>query len=514
MGGMSTDRDQGLFEAVISVAAGLELTSTLRRIVQAAVNLSDATYGALGVLGADGGVRSFIHVGMEEELVAEIGNLPTGRGVLGLLIDHPVPLRIDEIGDHPAAAGFPAGHPPMRSFLGVPVRVRGRVFGNLYLTDKRDGDHFTSSDEHTVSALAAAAAVAIENARLFEFTRLRGLWLDAIARIDNAVLTGATTDDLLTQIAATARSLTAAQVAAIAVRDADDDLVVGYVDLAPGASCAGIPGTLVHEDELPDWEGKVLALPLRTPDRTLGIVYLVWSDSADAIDDEMRAVAESFMAQAAVNIVLAEARHERERLSIYEERDRIARDLHDLVIQRLFATGMQLQGATRHADLPDDARDRIGRAVDDLDETIKEIRQTIFALHEPVDTTSDSLRARVLRESSQSGALLGFEPAVRFAGPVDTLGASAAEHIIAVVREALANASKHARAERVDVILEADASELRLTVTDDGIGPTDSGRRSGLANMAARAAELGGECTIERVSESGGTRLAWRVPVT
>lgn len=512
---MASDRDQGLFEAVVSVAAGLELTSTLRRIVQAAVNLSDATYGALGVLGTDGRVRNFIHVGMDEATVTGIGTLPTGQGVLGLLIDHPVPIRIDDIAGHPAAAGFPAGHPPMASFLGVPVRVRGRVFGNLYLTDKRTGDHFTLADEHTVSALAAAAAVAIENARLFEFTRLRGLWLDAITRIDNAVLTGATTDDLLTLIASTARSLTSAQVAAIAVPDDDDDLVVEVVDLEAGASCAGIAGTSVQDGELPDWGGEVLALPLRTPDRTLGILHLVWSDPADALDEDMRSVAESFAAQAAVNIVLAEARLERERLSIYEDRDRIARDLHDLVIQRLFATGMQLQGATRHADLPDDVRERIGRAVDDLDETIREIRQTIFALHEPVDSARDSLRARVLRESSQSGALLGFEPAVRFVGAVDTLaGPRLGDHVVAVLREALANAAKHARAHHVDVIVEADARTLLLVVTDDGVGLTESGRRSGVANMSARAADLGGECTLERVSDEGGTRLTWRVPIS
>ena len=511
---MATERDQGLFEAVVSVAAGLELTSTLRRIVQAAVNLSDATYGALGVLGPDGSVRNFIHVGMDDTTVAGIGALPTGRGVLGLLIDHPVPIRIDDISAHPAAAGFPEGHPPMGSFLGVPVRVRGRVFGNLYLTEKRDGDHFTSADEHTVSALAAAAAVAIENARLFEFTRLRGLWLDAITRIDNAVLTGATTDDLLMLIASTARSLTSAQVAAIAARDADDDFVVEIVDLEPGSSCAGIMGTLVVEGQLPDWEGEVLALPLRTPDRTLGILHLLWSDPSEALDEDMRAVAESFTAQAAVNIVLAEARRERERLSIYEDRDRIARDLHDLVIQRLFATGMQLQGAMRHADLPGDVRERISRAVDDLDETIREIRQTIFALHEPVDTTSDSLRARVLRESAQSGALLGFDPAVRFVGPVDSLsGPPLNEHVIAVLREALANAAKHAQARRVDVVLEVNSVSMLLVVTDDGVGLTDSGRRSGLANMSARAADLGGDCSIERVSEAGGTRLRWQVPI-
>jgi signal transduction histidine kinase len=514
MDAMVSDRDQGLFEAVVSVAAGLELTSTLRRIVQAAVTLSEATYGALGVLGPDGRVRSFIHVGMDDDMVADIGTLPTGRGVLGLLIDHPVPIRIDDIARHPAAAGFPAGHPPMQSFLGVPVRVRGRVFGNLYLTDKRDGDHFTSADEHTVSALAAAAAVAIENARLFEFTRLRGLWLDGITRIDNAVLSGASTEDLLALIASTARSLTRAEAAAVAVPAAEGDFVIEYVDLEAGAHGVDIQGTRLREGEAPAWEGAVMPLPLRTPDRTLGVLYLLWSDPGDSLDDELAPVAESFAAQAAVNVVLAEARRERERLSIFEDRDRIARDLHDLVIQRLFATGMQLQGALRMTPLAPEVEQRIGRAVDDLDETIREIRQTIFALHEPVEAGSDSLRSRVLREAAQSGALLGFEPAVRFVGPVDTMAAPAVtEHVLAVLREALTNAAKHARAHRVDVLVEVNRTLLSLTVTDDGIGLGDQGRRSGLANMAARAVELGGECAVEEATAEGGTRVRWRVPL-
>jgi signal transduction histidine kinase len=316
-------------------------------------------------------------------------------------------------------------------------------------------------------------------------------------------------------IASTARSLTSAQVAAIAIPDLDGDFVVEYVDLEAGASCAGIIGTLVHEGEVPEWEGSIRTLPLRTPDRTLGLLYLVWSDPGDALDDELTAVAESFAAQAAVNVVLAEARRERERLSIFEDRDRIARDLHDLVIQRLFATGMQLQGAVRQGDLPPEVSDRISRAVDDLDETIREIRQTIFALHEPVETTSDSLRAKVLREAGQSGALLGFEPAVRFVGPVDTMASAATgDHVVAMLREALTNAAKHARAKRVDVMVEANTSSITVMVTDDGVGLTDSVRRSGLANMSSRAAELGGECVVERVSDLGGTRVRWRVPAS
>ena len=511
---MVESRDSGLFSAVVAVAAGLELGSTLRRIVQAAVDLSDARYGALGVLGSDGRVAEFIHVGMDAETVEGIGEEPRGRGILGLLIDHPVPLRIDDITQHPAAAGFPAHHPQMRTFLGVPVRVRGRVFGNLYLTEKRDGGQFTSEDEHAVAALAAAAAVAIENARLFEYTRLRGRWMRAITEIDNAVLRGATSEDVLGMIAAEARAITNAQMAAIALPDGGDDFTVEIVDLEHSDVGPSLLGATASEHAPPPWPGTVESLPLRAPQRTLGMLYLVWTDGRPGIDDEVREIAEGFAAQAAVNVVLAEARREQERLAVYEDRDRIARDLHDLVIQRLFATGMQLQGATRIDGVPTEAADRIGLAVDNLDETIREIRQTIFALHEPIDSSSDTARGRVLREVSQSASLLGFTPAVRFVGAVDTLVTSdLLEQLVAVLREALANAAKHAQASRVDILVEASPSVLLLVVTDDGVGMTESGRRSGLANIQSRAQALGGSSSIDLVDQAGGTRLSWRVPI-
>ena len=517
-------RDQGLFSAVVAVAAGLELTSTLRRIVQAAVDLSGATYGALGVVGPEGGVRDFIHVGMDAVTVTAIGDPPRGRGVLGLLIDHPVPLRIDDISAHPASAGFPDGHPPMRSFLGVPVRVRGRVFGNLYLTDKRDADRFTADDEHTVTALAAAAAVAIENARLFEHTRMRGRWQAALTDIDNAALTGDGTEEVLAAIAKHARSLTGADMAAIALsgRAAGPDGVVvpteprHAVEIVDAESDvrADLLGRTFASDPADVWPGAALALHLRTPDRALGLLLLGWVDPGGGLDPQARELAESFASQASVTIALAESRREQERLMVYEDRDRIARDLHDLVIQRLFATGMQLQGTTRMAGVPDAVAERVARAVDDLDETIREIRQTIFALHEPIDSDTAGVRGRVLREAEQSASLLGFAPGVRFVGPVDALVTTqTGEQLIAVLREALANAAKHARAQRVDVVVEASSTRVVLVVSDDGVGLDEPVRRSGLANLAARAAELGGSATFERVSTDGGTRVTWHVPV-
>ena len=545
------DRERGLFAAVVSVAAGLELGATLRRIVQAAVELVDATYGALGVLTPDGRLGEFVHVGMDHVAAERIGRLPAGEGILGLLASHPVPIRLDDLTQHPASIGFPPGHPPMRSFLGVPVRVRGEVFGNLYLTEKRSGSGFTSEDERTVMALAAAAAVAIENARLYEQSRQRERWQHAVTDISNLVLRGGDVDEVLALIANRARRLTQADVALVALPDSDGVLAVEIVDgredepSPQAAEMLDIVGTWRNESvpagssaiaafhsgetvfdrsgeqllAVPERGrafGPSLVVPLITGDRVLGVLALLWGDEHRHTSPDVQDLATSFGSQAAVTLVLAEARREHERLAVYEDRDRIARDLHDLVIQRLFATGMMLQGTTRIDDVPAAAADRVSRAVDELDETIKEIRQTIFALHEPVDGPTSSVRGRVLREIAQSGALLGFEPAVRFVGPVDSmLSALEADHLVAALREALTNAAKHASARRVEVVVQIDRGDVVLVVTDDGIGVPGEGpgRRSGVANVAARAQDLGGTCRLERVSTTGGTRLTWSVPL-
>ena len=544
------DRDKGLFTAVVSVAAGLELGATLRRIVQAAVELVDASYGALGVLDPEGGLGEFIHVGIDAQTAAVIGPTPVGKGILGLLVDHPVPIRLDNLSTHPASTGFPTGHPPMMSFLGVPVRVRGEVFGNLYLTEKRSPGGFTSEDERTVMALAAAAAVAIENARLYERSRQREQWQQAVTDIANAVLADSDADEVLALVANRARTLTGADVALVALPDDSARLVVEIVD---GRGDASGPAAVHVLQEISQWEGqrvpahsiahlafhdgisrierdtaRVLALsegspssgpavviPLVTAEHVLGVLMLLWGDEGGRVPPDALELAGSFASQASVTLVLAEARREHERLAVYEDRDRIARDLHDLVIQRLFATGMMLQGTTRIDDVPPGAAERVSRAVDELDETIKEIRQTIFALHEPVDGPTTSARGRVLRETAQSAALLGFEPSVRFVGPVDSmLTAEATDHLVAALREALTNAAKHAHGKRVDVVVQIDSGDVVLVVTDDGVGISVNGpgRRSGVANIAARAQVLGGSCRLERVSESGGTRLTWCVP--
>lgn len=557
--------DSGLFAAFVGIAGGLELASTLRRIVQEAVELTDSTYGALGVLGIDGEVTEFIHVGLDREIAENLGQPPQGKGILGVIIEDPVALRLEDLSAHHASVGFPPGHPPMHSFLGVPVRVGGSVFGNLYLTEKRGGAFFTEEDERLVEALAAAAAVAIENARLYESSRRREEWQQAVADIATAVLSSVDGEEVIPLLAHHARAISGADACVVALPDSTGQLIAEVVEeydaykifrspdprwavhrsrqrtlrspafdgLAQEWIGREIPvhsllheamkqkqtlrqtGALLNIDQ-PRTFGSIVAIPMVSDDEAIAVFALIWDiDVMNPNPDALKSV-ESFAAQAAVTLVLAESQREHERLAIYEDRDRIARDLHDLVIQRLFATGMSLQGALRLGDVSEGVEDRISRAVDELDETIREIRQTIFALHEPTSGPASGVRGRVLRETAQSGALLGFDPSVRFVGPVDSLVSDRiSEHLIAALREALSNAVKHAQANRIDVMVEVDPATVVLMVTDDGVGisPTGPSRRSGVANLSARAQELGGSCLMERAAEHGGTRLVWRVPL-
>jgi len=538
----ATHADRSLIAAMVSVTSGLELAETLRRIVRTAAQLVEAEYAALGVLGpSSGGARAvvdFLHVGMSEAVVEGIGTLPEGRGLLGHVIENPTPLRLDDIGQDPRAFGFPPGHPPMHSFLGVPVRVRGEVYGNLYLTEKRGGRSFTREDEETVLALAAAAGVAIGNARLFERVRARERWQRAVTEIDNAVLAGADAGEVLALVAARSRRLAEAELALVCLPAEGEGLTV---EIATASDRAGQPhplvGAIVPADSIiaevfdtghvkvggvdsivlghtsPAARGPIVALPLRTPERVLGTLALIRSEGMAAFPPQALELAEAFATQAAVTLVLAENRLERERLAVFEDRDRIGRDLHDLVIQRLFATGVQLQRAARVEGVPAEAQERIERAVDDLDATVKEIRQTIFALHDGGAAAAPGVRTRVLAEVAAASAALGFTPSVHFTGTVDALiPEPLADHLVAALREGLSNAARHAGAGSVSVAVVVDAAAVELTVADDGVGLPPDGRRSGLVNLGARAAEVGGEFSAGP-RPGGGTLLVWRAPL-
>jgi len=536
----SRDRVRQLLEAVVGIGSGLDLEQALSRIVQAAATLVDARYGALGVLGEDGRRLSrFITVGLSPEQIAAIGHFPEGHGLLGELIRHPEPLRAEDLSRHPNSYGFPPNHPPMHSFLGVPIRVRDEIFGNLYMTEKHGGAPFDADDEAVLTALAAAAGVAIDNARLYEEARRRQAWLETTAELTRGLLSEQDMDDVLAGFAQRVRAFAAADLAVIALPSpASGELLVVAAD---GQNAERVRGMTVDVEDtligavyksaqaevvadmanypragrlLPDVAfGPVLAVPLGTAGQVRGAFALYRLAGAPNFDMAMVNLTADMAVQGAVVLELAERRRDSELLSLYADRDRIGRDLHDLAIQRLFATSMSLQGAYKITQKPAVAR-RIAQAVSDLDDTIKVIRSTIFALHAHEEDQEDApgVRAQVMEICEQAASALGFTPSVRFTGPVEHLiGPDVAEQLVAVLREALSNAARHAGASRVDVDLTADGTQVALRISDDGVGIAPGGRRSGLTNLLERAQQFGGTFTA-KPGDQGGSVLTWTVP--
>jgi signal transduction histidine kinase len=538
------DRMRGLLEAVVAIGSGLDLESTLRRIVETAVGLVDATYGALGVIGDSKRLAEFIPVGLTQDEIARIHHWPEGRGLLGLLIDDPRPLRLADISEHQESSGFPDGHPPMRGFLGVPVRVRDEVFGNLYLTNKRGGGEFTEDDEAVLVALGAAAGVAVENARLYDAARRQQRWIQASAEVTTRLLSGSEPGEVLAGITQQARELSGADLAVLALPNEDGRvLTVSYADgegaeatrglaLPTGQSLSGrvlTTGEPVTSDDFAHDEraakaargamsriGPAIVFPLGAPGNVRGVLTVGRRHGAAPFPQAQADVVASFAAQAAVALELAASRAEAERLSVYEDRDWIARDLHDLVIQRLYATGMSLEGTMPMITRPEVAS-RITHAVDAMDETIKDIRATIFALQARDAPAGPDLRGDIVSLVEEMTDMLGFAPSLRLGvGLGAGISPEAAGQALAALREALSNAARHAQASQVDVTVDVSPDGmLTVRVTDDGIGIPADGRRSGLRNLASRAEKLGGELRIEPADPSGsppGTTLEWRVP--
>ncbi|WP_018653218.1 GAF domain-containing protein [Actinomadura flavalba] len=530
------DRVHALLEAVVSIGGELDLETVLRRITEAATALAEARYGALGVIDEDGErLVQFVTVGMDEADIARIDHWPHGHGILGLLIKEPHPLRLTDLATHPESHGFPADHPPMSTFLGVPIRVRDEVFGNLYLTEKAGGGAFEEEDEVIVTALATAAGIAIENARLYDEARRRERWLEASAEISTALLSGTDPQDVTSLVAERARQVAGATMAAVALADEsgeafeivavdgpDAQPVLGLripggrtvVDavyatgrpqrLADGAAVAaeaGAPPGLAV--------GPLLIVPLGLDGSARGVIAVANGRGEPEFTDAVQRLLEAFAGQAAIALELAARRRDTERLALLEDRDRIAKDLHDTVIQRLFATAMTLMSTVRITENPE-VGTRVRRAVDDLDGTIQQIRSTIFALQRaPGD---DGLRARLYDVVEAAAHPLGFAPAVRVDGPLDNdVPEEVGGHLLAVASEALSNIARHADAASATVSVEVGA-DLVLRVEDDGRGISPVGRRSGLRNMEERAHRLGGRfSTADR--PGGGTLLEWRVPL-
>lgn len=527
------DRLSALLDAVVAVSSDLDLAAVLERIVSTACVLVDARYGAVGVIGPNGRLVEFVTDGLDDETRRRIGELPQGHGVLGLLIEDPRPLRLHDIGAHPRSVGFPPNHPPMHSFLGVPVRTRDEVFGNLYLTEKRGdgpGAHdFTQADQEIVVALAAAAGIAVENARLYSLISSRQDWLEAAAACIAVITGGADRAVAATAIVeAAARASGADAVVLLRLLGEEDDKASSADEFRVAAIDGDVPGDLTVDgplrvaavqaaggrepfaapglgDLLP---GPAVVLPLWAAHRCLGVLVLVWRAAAAATAPVDLTLARAFGDQVALAVDVAAAQRDRSRLAVLEDRDRIARDLHDLVIQRLFAVGLTVQSAAREALRPQ-VRDRLEQVVDDLDSTIKDVRSAIFRLRDR--SGQGGLRDDVDDEVVAARELLGFLPRLHTTGPLTAVSADVAGDVVAVVRETLSNVARHAGATSatVDVVVGA---RVEVSVGDDGVGPPPVGHRSsGLANLAERAVARGGEMDVGP-SLLGGTLVRWSVP--
>jgi signal transduction histidine kinase len=532
----SRDRIRALLDAVVAVGSGLDLRGTLSRIVVAACELVGARFGALGVLRRDGtALADFVTHGVSDEQRAAIGALPHGQGILGLLIREPHPVRLGDIAADPRAHGFPDHHPPMHTFLGVPLRIRDEVFGNLYLTEKAGGAEFTDEDQQVVMALASAAGVAIENARLFQRGQQRQHWLEGGAEIVEAILGDAQRDESLDLVAHRARQLADADLSAIFVVHGDK-LVLAAMSGAEGAlqpvtslpmeatllgrvAQSGKP-TVVNDvvagpDTFTAAERRVLDVgpavvaPLGSSEGTLGVLVVGVTGGTDVrfLEEDVQLVG-TFAAQATLALERAKAQEVQAQLAVFEDRDRIARDLHDLVIQRLYASGLRLQGTLR---LIDDvqANTRVQAAIDDLDATIREIRSTIFELHQRSDTKTLTAELRAVLQEAETS--FGLSPQWTAEGPVErAVPESVRPHLVATLREALANAGRHSGASQVTVRLEVGRA-VTLEVTDDGSGIPPGVTESGLRNLRDRAESLGGEFETAP-AEPTGTSLRWWVP--
>ncbi|MFJ1590265.1 GAF domain-containing sensor histidine kinase [Kitasatospora albolonga] len=547
--GLSTEltaRVPQLLEAMRTVGTGLELHSTLDRICATAAELAHARYAAIGVVDEAGeGLSDFITHGVPEEVARAIGRRPDGhRGLLGALIHDPDPVRLADLTGDPRSAGFPPGHPRMRSFLGVPIRVQGEIFGNLYLTEKEGGGEFSDYDLHMVRVLATEAGIAIGNARLYEAARQRERWIDGSVAVTTALLSGGDADDALSVVAEQARHLADSAAGIVLLPTEEGGLEIVAVSADDPSSSLGViipagstvvakllAGEPVFIDDsatdsrmvtrLAGRFGPSMLLPLQSGGRVLGALATPRARGERPFSRTERTLATQFASQAALALMMAEAQRDRERLAVYEDRDRIARDLHDLVIQRLFATGMMLESAQRRSVVPE-VRTGVGRAVDELDVTIQEIRTAIFALQQEPAEAPSGLRTRVLREINMAAVPLGFKPSHRFLGAVDALvGELTGKNLVAALREALSNAFRHAGASVIDVVVDATATlpdgraAVRLSVADDGVGIPEGGRRSGLRNLARRAESLGGSSRIAPGigEDGGGTTVVWEAPL-
>ena len=520
------DRMDTLVEAMLAINSILDLDETLRTIVRTSMALLDARYGALAVYGPDRRPNRFVYQGIDGVPRERIGAPPERLATLGVFPDLPRPVESDE---------RPAGFAADKSFLAVPLRIRDEVFGILYLADRSDEFPFGEDDKVIAAALAAAAGIAIDNARLFESARTRQEWIAATRDITTELLAGTPSSEVLAHLTDTARALTRSWRAFLAVVPDPDSPVEEIAELMvtqwsgpepglrPGrplnivgttvgaaylerttAALDAAPGDL--RDLLPG-AGPALIVPLYTSDSTLGVLAVLREAGAAPYPAEIVELVTTFADQAALAMQLAQAQRRMRVVDILTDRDRIAHDLHDHVIQQLFAIGLTLQ-ATIPRTQSTEVRGRLTGIVNNLQDVVQEIRTSIFDLHGG-DRSSTRLRERIEMAIRREAAYGEIRTALRVNGPLSVVGGDLADHAEAVVCEAVRDAVRRSGASGVEIEIGV-ADDLTVIVTDDGGGAEPGG----LAGLRRRAEQSGGRFDVQaNSSPRTGARVYWSVPL-
>ena len=537
----SKDRKDQLLESALILSSDLSLQVVLQRIIDLAAKLTDARYGALGVVGSGGRLLDFVTTGITPEERQAIGPLPVGLGILGVPIRDAKPLRLRRISGDPRHVGFPPHHPPMESFLGAPVKGRGRVFGNIYLTEKQGAPEFDAEDEAALLVLATQAGVAIENARLFEESRRRGQWLDAVREISSAMLAGAEIDGVLQTIARRARELVDAATAAIVTSAPGTESGPLSVKVADGAHAAELVGLPVPMDGSVSGDvmrsgratvvadasrdertyqpmvalghmGPMVLVPLVLRGRPFGSLMVANPVGGGGFDEEAVRLVATFADQASVALEYGRAQRELSRLSVFDERERIGRELHDGVIQSLFSVGMGLQATASRSRDPE-VESRVEAAVGEIDRAIRDLRNYIFGLRPGIlaDRQLEQALEDLAREFEEKS---GVTTVTDIDGAVAAELAPRAADLVQLTREALSNVGKHAQATTCRVSLHRDGEDAILEIDDDGRGFDPAAPQTGLGlhNLKDRGIAIGGRIAVK--SKAGeGTTIQIAIPI-
>ena len=534
-----------LVDAVLTVGTDLDLSHVLERVAQAACRLVDAECGVLVLTTPDRIVTDCIVHGLSKEQRRAIGPLPEFAAFLDRFAGFRRTVRLADVRAHPAAVGYPAHYPILTSLLGVPIALRDETYGFLYLTNKERGAPFDQDDETAIRALTTAAGIAIENARLYTRERRRQRWLEAASEITHQLVGETDRTNALATVTRRLRAVSGADFSGLLLLDAvspdtvDIQAVEGIgLEFTTGtrSPLKGLPAKvletgrgivsadLTHEEgyDPPDsWRGALsdvglgMVMPLLAPGEILGVLYVCWlRDSPHALPSEREApLVEMFAGQAAIAMQRIQAQQNQARLLLLEDRDRIASNLHDAVIQRLFAIGSKLHGAVGLSTRPE-VKERVNAAIDELDEATREVRSAIFQLHQPDADVETPVRERLLTEIDASRELFGFTPRLVLHGGVDALTSQGRDELVGAVRDALSVAAGHGSATRVEVVLRVTTERLTLQVTDDGNAGPAGGREADATRIGAlseQAERLGGTCHVAP-DGNGLSTLEWQVP--